>query len=82
MTSTTAHTEQAEVAVVALREMERWSVPGMAIGPGANVPPLLTVIAPTLPLPASSAPLLTAAAELAIEPSTTSAPALTVVAPV
>ena len=32
MASTPARTEQAEVAVVAQREMERWPVPGMAIG--------------------------------------------------
>ena len=49
--------------------------------PGANVPPALIVVAPTVPLPVSSAPLLTVTAELAIEPFTTSAPALTDVGP-
>ena len=50
--------------------------------PGAKVPPLLIVVAPTVPVPARMAPLLTVTAELAIEPFTTSAPALTVVGPV
>ena len=50
--------------------------------PGAKVPPLLIVVAPTVPVPPSVAPLLTVTAELAIEPFTDSVPALTVVAPV
>jgi hypothetical protein len=37
--------------------------------------------APTVPVPASMAPLLTVTAELAIEPLTTIVPALAVVAP-
>jgi hypothetical protein len=55
--------------------------PGMPLGPGAKVPPLRTVAAPTVPVPVSSAPLLTVTAELAIEPVTTSIPPLTVVGP-
>jgi hypothetical protein len=55
--------------------------PGDPVGPGANVPPLLTVTAPTTPLPASVAPLLIATAELAIEPFTMSVPAVIVVGP-
>jgi hypothetical protein len=49
--------------------------------PGANVPPLLIVVAPTVPVPASMAPLFTVTGELAIEPFTISVPALTAVAP-
>jgi hypothetical protein len=49
--------------------------------PGANMPPLMIVVAPTVPVPASSAPAFTVTAELAIEPFTTSVPALTVVGP-
>lgn len=50
--------------------------------PGAKVPPLLIVVAPTVPMPASVPPLLTVTAESAIEPFTTKAPALILVAPV
>ena len=50
--------------------------------PGAKVAPLLMVVAPTVPVPASMAPLFTVTAELAIAPFTMSVPALTVVAPV
>ena len=57
-------------------------LPGVLVGPGANMPPLKIVVAPTVPVPASSAPAFTVTAELAIEPFTISAPALTVVAPV
>src|SRR5437588_378799 len=49
--------------------------------PGAKVPPLAIVAAPTVPVPASMAPELTVTAELAIEPFTISVPALIVVAP-
>jgi hypothetical protein len=49
--------------------------------PGANVPPLAIVVAPTVPMPASVAPFATVTAELAIEPFTTSVPALTEVGP-
>ena len=49
--------------------------------PGAKVPPLLMVVAPTVPVPASVAPLFTVTAELAIEPFTVSVPAVTVVGP-
>src|SRR5262249_57294425 len=49
--------------------------------PGANVPPLMIVVAPTVPVPASVAPEFTVTAELAIEPFTVSVPALTAVAP-
>ena len=44
------------------------------------MPPLLTVSAPTVPMPESTA-ALTVVAEFAIEPFTTSMPALTEVAP-
>ena len=46
------------------------------------MPPLLMVVAPTAPVPASVAPLFTVTAELEIEPFTTSVPALIVVPPV
>jgi hypothetical protein len=49
--------------------------------PGANVPPLMMVVAPTVPMPESMAPAFTVTAELAIEPLTISVPALTVVVP-
>ncbi len=49
--------------------------------PGAKVPPLKIVVAPTVPMPASVAPLFTVTAELAIAPFTMSVPALTAVAP-
>ena len=53
------------------------------LSPGAIVPPAATVVAPTVPMPASVPPLLTVVREdVAIEPLTTSVPALTVVAPV
>ena len=39
--------------------------------PGANMPPLVIVVAPTVPVPASKAPAFTVTAELAIEPFTT-----------
>jgi hypothetical protein len=54
----------------------------MPTGPGAKMPPLQIVVAPTVPAPVSMAPELTVTAELAIEPFTTSVPALTVVGPV
>ena len=51
--------------------------------PGAKVPPEATVVPPTKPLPASSAPDATVVRLLvAIEPSTTSAPPSTSVVPV
>ena len=51
--------------------------------PGANMPPLLMVVAPTVPVPASRAPALTVTPlDDAMSPFTTSVPALTVVAPV
>ena len=56
-------------------------VPGVPSGPGAKMLPLLIVVAPTVPVPVSSAPLATVTAELAIEPLTTSVPAVIVVAP-
>ena len=49
--------------------------------PGANVPPLMIVVAPTVPVPASVAPDFTVTAELAIDPFTISVPALIAVAP-
>jgi hypothetical protein len=49
--------------------------------PGANVPPLMIVVAPTVPMPESVAPEFTVTAELAIEPFTVSVPALIVVGP-
>jgi hypothetical protein len=48
--------------------------------PGANVPPLLIVSPPTVPVPESVAPEFTVTAELAIEPLTISVPTLTAVA--
>ena len=54
---------------------------GVPAEPGAKMPPLLMVVVPTMPVPPRVAPLLTVTAELAIEPFTTSVPALTVVAP-
>jgi len=54
-------------------------VPGEV--PGAKMPPLLIVVAPTVPVPASVAPEFTITAELAMEPFTKSVPALTAVAP-
>ena len=56
-------------------------VPGVPVGPGANVPPLVIVVAPTVPVPASMRAAFTVTAELAIEPFTISVPALTVVGP-
>jgi hypothetical protein len=50
--------------------------------PGESVPPLPTVSPPMLPVPRSVPPEFTVTAELAIEPFTTSVPALTAVAPV
>ena len=49
--------------------------------PGANVAPFAIVSPPTVPVPESIAPEPTVTAELAIEPLTISAPALTAVAP-
>ena len=49
--------------------------------PGLTVEPLAIVSAPTVPAPASVAPLLTDTAELASDPLTSSVPALTVVPP-
>jgi hypothetical protein len=56
-------------------------LPVVVRGPGANMPPLATVVAPTVPLPASNVPGFTVTAELAIEPLTISAPALIIVGP-
>ena len=56
-------------------------VPGVPVAPGAKMPPLAMVVAPTVPVPASMAPAPTVTAELAIEPLTTSVPALTNVGP-
>ena len=51
--------------------------------PGAKMPPLITVVAPTVPVPESMPPLLTVVrTELAIEPLTASVPALIAVPPV
>jgi hypothetical protein len=50
--------------------------------PGANVPPSLIVVVPTIPAPASVPPAFTVTVELAIEPFTTSVPAVMVVSPV
>jgi hypothetical protein len=63
---------------------EMASVPvGFAALPGANVPPLVIVVGPAIPVPESVPPELTVTPdELAIEPSTSSLPALMVVAPV
>jgi hypothetical protein len=55
--------------------------PGVPTGPGAKMPPVRIVVAPTVPMPTSTAPALTVTAELAIDPFTTSVPALTVVGP-
>ena len=49
--------------------------------PGANVAPLMIMVAPTVPVPESVAPEFTVTAELAIEPFTVSVPAATVVGP-
>jgi hypothetical protein len=50
--------------------------------PGASVPPAMAVL-PTVPLPASTAPGFTVVSEdNALQPSTTSVPPLTAVAPV
>jgi hypothetical protein len=58
-------------------------VPGAPDGPGANAPPLLMMVEPTVPLPPSVAPLLTVVRlDEAIEPSTMRVPASTVVLPV
>jgi protein-tyrosine phosphatase len=43
--------------------------------PGAKVPPLRIVVAPTVPVPASVAPAFTVTAELAIEPHPFAKPA-------
>lgn len=48
--------------------------------PGASVPPLATVVDPTLPVPPSVPPLATVTAET-IEPFTANVPALMVVGP-
>ena len=59
-----------------------FSVPAVPFAlPGLTVEPLCIVSAPTVPAPASVAPLATVTAELPIEPLTSSVPALTVVAP-
>jgi len=50
--------------------------------PGAKVPPLLIVVGPTVPVPASVAPRFTVTGELAIEPFTIRVPPSIVVAPV
>jgi hypothetical protein len=51
--------------------------------PGANKPPLLTIVLPTVPLPVSMAPLPTVVRlDEAIEPMTTRAPPVMLVAPV
>ena len=49
--------------------------------PGDSVPPLLTTVVPTVPVPPSVPPLLTVTLDNAIEPVTSNVPALTVVAP-
>ena len=50
--------------------------------PGDSVPPLM-LVAPTVPVPPSVAPLLTVVRlDRAVEPFTSSVPAFTVVAPV
>jgi hypothetical protein len=50
--------------------------------PGASVPPLLMLTLPTLPVPASTAPVLTPTGlDTASEPVTLSVPASTVVVP-
>jgi hypothetical protein len=56
--------------------------PGIPTEPGAKMPPPRIVVAPTVPVPVSAAPALTVTAEFAIEPFTTSVPALSVVGPV
>ena len=57
--------------------------PGAPAGPGAKLPPALTMVEPTVPLPPNVAPLFTMVRpDRAIEPSTISAPAFTVVGPV
>ena len=54
-----------------------------ALAPGESVPPLAMLTAPTVPLVPPSVPALTVVkAEEAIEPLTSSVPALTVVTPV
>ena len=51
--------------------------PGVPL-PGMNVPPLATVVLPTVPLPPSVPPALTVVRlDEAIEPATSSRPALT-----
>jgi hypothetical protein len=56
------------------------SVPGAAGRPGASVPPALTVMLATFPVPASVPPAFTVAA-LAMLPVTERVPPLIVVAP-
>ena len=56
-----------------------WMVPGLL--PGASVPPARITTAPVVPWPPSVAPLCTSTAEPAIDPSTISVPALTLVPP-
>ena len=57
--------------------------PAVSCGPGANMPPLVTCVLPTLPVPASVPPPFTLVRlDDAIEPFTIRAPASTVVTPV
>jgi hypothetical protein len=51
--------------------------PGVPL-PGAKMPPLLTVVVPTVPVPARVPPLFTVTVELAIVPVTFRVPMLTV----
>jgi hypothetical protein len=58
-------------------------LPGVPTGPGTRKPPALTIVGPTVPLPWSAAPEFTVVRlDDAIEPSTNSEPAFTVVVPV
>jgi hypothetical protein len=58
------------------------AVPGTP-APGAKVPPLLTCVLPTVPVPPSVPPLFTLVRlDDAIEPFTSSVPPLTLVVPV
>jgi hypothetical protein len=58
-------------------------VPGAPAAPGRRTPPELILTDPTVPVPVSVAPLATVLRlELAIEPVTSSVPALILVGPV
>ena len=53
-------------------------VPGVFAVPGEKVPPLLTTVAPTIPVPVRMPPWTVVRAALAIDPLTFSVPVATV----